>query len=707
MPQSAIAEDVLLFAHWLRDQAVACVPLAARTKAPDVSVLPHGWKEFQRRLPTDAELLAWFGTPVLRGLAIVLGEVSGLVAVETDATETEQWCRQHLPPSPWMTRSARGIHRYYQRDANLTLPDRLNGAEVKRDGQILVAPYSVHPTGHVYSMVQPWTSLKSDLPILGPGHLSAAAASLSTKQEPVEPLPEMVHEGGRHNTLFREGCRLRRLGFDESEIEAALVAVNKQRCDPPMDRREVASIARSCARYTPAGDTHPLTEAGDASFIAARYAERLRFNHATQGWLVLDQRSGIWLPDADGLVTRLVLDAMRERQQAALKINDSELRKKTADWAFRGESHARLSNARVLTRDTEPIADSGKGWDALAHLLGTPDGVVDLRTGVTRRADPAERITMRVAVPFVPTAHSPLWDSTLASIFPEEAERVYLQTCLGYTVTGEMNLDKWFLPHGPKGRNGKGTILGAVRAILADYAVELDAATFDARKDATPFNLAKLPGRRFAHCAEAGDSTTLHHDRIKQITGGDKLMAGDKHQRAFEFNPVCKLWFSCNTRPKVKDESAAFWLRVVVILFAQTFAGREDTSIRDALRQDSQHQRAILRWLVDGARRYYAQRGLGAMPPAFQKATAEFQLENERLAEFYDACCQCGDGLSERGSNLWDAYQGWANGAGVKYPLGSKTFYQQLAARFGEPVKGRDGKWYRGIALKDSGDVPF
>ncbi len=61
------------------------------------------------------------------------------------------------------------------------------------------------------------------------------------------------------------------------------------------------------------------------------------------------------------------------------------------------------------------------------------------------------------------------------------------------------------------------------------------------------------------------------------------MRAADKYQRSFQFPPCCKLWFTCNDRPKVTDESAAFWTRVIVVLFQQTFLGNEDTSIRDAL----------------------------------------------------------------------------------------------------------------------------
>jgi P4 family phage/plasmid primase-like protien len=710
-----VSDDTLARARRYHALGFSLVPLEAGKKTPDASVLPLDadgrptWTPFQMTRPTDEQLVAWFGNGVRRNIAIVPREI--YVFVDGDSAEALAWMQANLPPTNLKTRTARGEHWGYRRPYGVGVPAEIRVSdtlriELKREGQYLVAPGSLHPSGAVYEEIEPWPSDGLSIPFF-PNLAPGATAKAATRSEP---LAEHIPDGGRNKTLFREGCRLRRLGFEEPEILAALTAVNQRRCHPPLPAREVQTIAAGCARYEPAAEIFPLTEAGDAAFFAVQYANDVRYDHWRDRWLVLDEQSGIWLPDGDGRVTRLALDTMRARQQQALKISDTAKRKQALDWSIRGESRARLANMLALAQDFEPIADAGKDWDGIPHLAGTEAGVVDLRTGIVRRAEPDERITMRTTVPYDADAQSDLWDKTLADVFPEEDERAYLQVALGYTATGEMNLDKWFLPNGPKGRNGKGTILGAVRAALGDYALELDAATFDRRKDGAPFNLAKLPGKRFAHCSEAGDSTTLHHDRIKQISGGDSLMAGDKHQKAFEFSPVCKLWFSCNTRPKVSDESAAFWARVVVILFAQTFLNREDTSIRDALRQDPRHQRAVLRWLVDGARRYYAQQGLGPMPKAFQKATAEFQLENDRLAEFYEAECVTGDKCKAKASELWNAYRTWAETEKVKYPLGSKSFYQQLASRFGEPRRDAEAKWYQGIELKAMApepEIPF
>ena len=71
------------------------------------------------------------------------------------------------------------------------------------------------------------------------------------------PLPEVVSAGGRNETLFREAARFRRQGLSEKEIAAALQAINKERCKPPLASQDVARIAKSAARYEPKSKDAP------------------------------------------------------------------------------------------------------------------------------------------------------------------------------------------------------------------------------------------------------------------------------------------------------------------------------------------------------------------------------------------------------------------------------------------------------------------
>jgi hypothetical protein len=62
---------------------------------------------------------------------------------------------------------------------------------------------------------------------------------------------DLIREGHRNLTLTSMAGHMRKAGFDEAAILAALAVVSATRCIPPMSAEEVEVIARSVARYEP------------------------------------------------------------------------------------------------------------------------------------------------------------------------------------------------------------------------------------------------------------------------------------------------------------------------------------------------------------------------------------------------------------------------------------------------------------------------
>jgi hypothetical protein len=62
---------------------------------------------------------------------------------------------------------------------------------------------------------------------------------------------QAIHQGQRNAFLTSLAGSMRRRGFTERAMLAALIIENQERCNPPLCETEVASIARSVARYTP------------------------------------------------------------------------------------------------------------------------------------------------------------------------------------------------------------------------------------------------------------------------------------------------------------------------------------------------------------------------------------------------------------------------------------------------------------------------
>ena len=171
----------------------------------------------------------------------------------------------NLPHTCMKARTARGEHWIFRRPAGIDVPAEIHVSdtltiEIRRQGQYLVAPGSVHPSGAVYEEIEPWPSDFNQIP-----YLPDIVCGVTKSSPPTEPLAENIPDGGRNNTLIREGCRLRRLGFEEPEILAALTAVNQHRCHPALPSKEVQTIAKGAAQYEPEREGLPSTRRAGCS----------------------------------------------------------------------------------------------------------------------------------------------------------------------------------------------------------------------------------------------------------------------------------------------------------------------------------------------------------------------------------------------------------------------------------------------------------
>lgn len=673
------------------------IPLKPHDKVPDGE-----WKSFQRQRATEEDLQTWFGNGASRNAGIPTGAVSGVAVVDSDTPEAEQWCASNLPATPMMTRTAKGFHRYYRlpdalRDDASCLPGFItadNGLkiELKSDGQYVVAPGSVHPSGHVYAMVEEWPLSLEDIPTL-PLHV---LGGLPTGAPKADPLPESIPDGRRNTTLFTEGCRLRRLAWNEPEIAAALLTINQTRCQPPGDEHKVREIARRCAQYDPAVDTFPYTEVGDAEFFAKLHCDLVRFDHRQGRWLLASD-TGLWLPDPIELLRGFAVETIRARHRHAITITDKDQKKAAVRWALGGESSKRLDHLLREARALSPIADDGSNWDMEPWLLGVENGVIDLQSGAVRLASPADRITMRARVVYDPQASCPLWEKTVSEIFDGDSElSAYIRCALGYSLSGDCREECLFMCWGD-GANGKGTLMNTIGWLLHDYANDLPFSALELHdRSVIPNDIAKLVGRRFVTASESSE-VRLNEARVKALTGRDPITARFLHREFFTFQPVAKFWLATNRKPIVRDDSQGFWRRIHLIPFTQTFVGREDKDLKNKLRAEAA---GILAWLVRGCLEWQRE---GLNPPrAVRAATEEYRRESDPLTPFFEARCVLAVDARVKASELYAAYQNWCDECHVKdwQRFNQTTFGKQVKKRFATEEKRHT--FYLGIGLLDA-----
>ncbi len=517
--------------------------------------------------------------------------------------------------------------------------------------------------------------------------LSIPPESSTEKASP--PLGANIVEGGRNATLFSEGCRLRRLGWDEPEIFNALAGINQHRCNPPLLEPELLAIARSCVRYEPQEDPFPLTEAGDAEFFVHGTKDFVRYDHRRGRWLVFSHHR--WVPQTNGELLRLALAAMRARQASALR-STGEGRAQRIKWALAGESGSRLRSLLSIAQNLEPVADAGDGWDDNPWLLGTPNGVVDLRTGSLRDGTPNDRITMSTRVPFDPEASCPLFDKVIREIFNDDPKTIaYIDRYIGYSITGDCQEESLAICWGG-GANGKGTLMNTIGWILGDYADDLPFSAFELHSRAgIPNDIAKLVNKRFVTASETGEAQRLNEARIKALTGRDPITARFLHKEFFTFEPNAKFWLATNHRPDVHDDSEGLWRRLHLIPFTASFIGREDRTLKERLRAEGP---GILARAVRGCLAWQ-ERGLDP-PELVRTATEAYRAESMPLAQFLDERCIVHEDARVTFGELFKAYVQWS---GRSDRMGKHAFNTALRQQFRPDDRNKQRVVFLGVGL--------
>lgn len=204
-------------------------------------------------------------------IGIPTGPVSDVLVIDIDAAKGGWASADNLeaegnlfPATRVVKTGGGGLHSYFRYPSGVTIRNSESklalGVDVRGDGGYVIAPPSLHRSGNRYT----WASLDG---LDGDGNEFAPAPDWllerlcdrpPTYQSPrVQRTPFATHEGPipegeRNGTLASKAGTLRRSGFSEGEILAALMQMNVGRCRPPLPESEVARIAKSIGRYPPA-----------------------------------------------------------------------------------------------------------------------------------------------------------------------------------------------------------------------------------------------------------------------------------------------------------------------------------------------------------------------------------------------------------------------------------------------------------------------
>lgn len=713
------------------------------------------WSEWQHRATADAS--HWQAHPN-SNIALLTG--GGWFALDIDrkngkdgyiALAALEAVRGKLPPTLTASTPSGGEHRYFA--CSETIPCSTSkigdGLDIKgANGYILAPPSVIEGKPYAWSDLSPVAAAPRWLIDMA---LAAAPVSAASPGAPVEVTDELVDDlrsalavldaSGRDTWIACAGA-LRCLGDHGYQLWLDW----SQSCDKYQDGDEAtfytvgadrtgyaailakaqaagwinprSTLARAAGIFgngstptTVTGDapaliaSSPCTNLANAHRIVRSYGARLLYVPSL-GWHVRDD-GGPWRCDelaarklvqglgrliaaeASGIAAEAAAEEDKERREARQKAATALLK-----WAASSESAKVLDHS--LSMAAALLNCAAGELDADPDVLGTPNGVLDLRTGKCRPYVAADRITKVTNAEFDPSVEAPNWTRFVSEILGGDAELIeYVHRLAGYALSGRR--EHHLLPMAlGSGRNGKSTFLGALQYALGSYAGAAAPGLLMQRYGTEhPTALADLQGLRLVIASETGEAGRLNEEQVKLLTGSDSIKARRMGRDFYQFQPSHLLVMQSNHRPKVTGTDLGIWRRIKLLPFNVTIPEDKcDAKLPEKLRAEAA---GILAWCWRG---WLAYRSHGFnMPAAVDAATNEYRTSSDVVGAWLADSCEIEPGATAAAAELYANYSGWCHANGER-PRSQNEVGTRLSERGLERFRTRAGIRWRGVGLR-------
>lgn len=406
-----------------------------------------------------------------------------------------------------------------------------------------------------------------------------------------------------------------------------------------------------------------ISDEGNACCVMLLFPTRFLYTDAL-GWL---RYTGThWTTkQAEAHVNRAIVTTLTRRIQAALATGDPEKHDKLIKFCIPNKS--RVTGAMYLLESlvTADVDD----FDAEPDLLNCKNGVLDLRTSTLSPHNPAQRFTHCTQVNYNPHADTLPMIRWLEQAVQGGSDTVaWLQTALGYTLTGHTREEVLFYLYGPP-RSGKGTLTEMVLALLgAPLAKEVNFGTFTAQRngDSQNFDLAPLKPCRAVLASESNAYERFNEAKIKMLTGGNEVYCAFKHQTHFGYRPQYKIWLSSNQPINADPDDDAVWGRLRVVEFPHSHLGSEDKTLKQRMKSSAMLE-GLLSWAVEGAKQWY-HLGSRGLPELEHSAHIKIQqrAELDHVQAWLEECCDVGNDYTAPSKEIYPSYRLWCEINGVE-----------------------------------------
>ncbi len=301
-------------------------------------------------------------------------------------------------------------------------------------------------------------------------------------------------------------------------------------------------------------------------------------------------------------------------------------------WADPGDLGNNLVSEVIgnVKRSTYVLAEK---FYAPTPLLVLENGLLDIETYQVTPHTPDHLALSKLPVLYDPSADCPAIKRFLGEVlYPEDLN--FMQEWVGYHLWRGYPVAVAALLVG-EGANGKSTFIGVLRAFLGQ--ANIAAIPLQAFERNT-FAKATLLGKLANLYPDLSDAALQEVGTFKALTGGDMITAEKKFGQPFNLLNVAKLTFSCNVVPEVMEDTEAFFRRIWIVQFSNTFTGeRADPDLLAKL-TTKEELSGFLNWALEGLKRLRANRWHFTGTRSTAEVRADYIRRSDTVKAFLGGC---------------------------------------------------------------------
>ena len=432
-----------------------------------------------------------------------------------------------------------------------------------------------------------------------------------------------------------------------------------------------------------------------------QFATVLKFNAVDKKWFFFN--GSYWQEDIGNQRVELAAERVansikKEKPELSFSTKTDEDKAMNEWYRFQKDSRSHMAKMHMIDEFKKYVIVKHGEFDKEDMLLNTESGYVDLSSGELHDHDIDKKFSHQTVAEYSDNVDAPLWEKFLNQIFNNDEELIhYVQKAIGYSFTGSVDEQCLFILNG-RGRNGKSVFSNVVSDVAGNYAKQMNVQTIVAKKNqsgSANSDIARLEGARIVTSSELNEGDRFDESLVKQLTGGDKILARFLYGSEFEYKPKFKIWMATNHLPIIRGTDDGIWRRIKIIPFnIQIPREKVDKKLEYKLKAE---YTGILNWIVQGAI-MWQQEGLED-PEAVTKVIETYRAEMDPLDAFLEESCTTGQNYSIKAREMYDAYHEWAKES-EEYKMSLNKFGREMSKKLLR-VKRRDGWYYVGLKLKE------